>query len=153
MGAMGDYDRAAGDSECIHHPHAACAGRPWQPSDSASAGPGGAWQAGRPSREDGPTTRPCRSRFNVELLSLRGRGPVRLSALIRCQRRPAGASGSSGTGQALGLSQKESATRLGVDPGTLSRWERGATRPSGILLARVSRLLEGGEESAARRTG
>ena len=30
----------------------------------------------------------------------------------------------------LGLSQKESAERLGVDPGTLAKWERGERGPA-----------------------
>ncbi len=34
--------------------------------------------------------------------------------------------------KALGLSQKEMARRLGVNPGTLSRWERGERKPSGV---------------------
>ena len=37
----------------------------------------------------------------------------------------------------LGLSQQESARRIGVDPGTLARWERGEREPTGVLLRRV----------------
>lgn len=32
----------------------------------------------------------------------------------------------------LGLSQKESARRLHVDPSTLAKWERGEREPTGI---------------------
>ena len=41
----------------------------------------------------------------------------------------------------LGLSQSESARRLGVDPGTLARWERDERKPIGAFAARVERLL------------
>jgi transcriptional regulator with XRE-family HTH domain len=34
----------------------------------------------------------------------------------------------------LGLSQKEVARRLGIDPGTLSKWEKGNSLPSKELL-------------------
>jgi len=37
----------------------------------------------------------------------------------------------------LGLSQKQLARRLGVDPSTLSRWERNEGRPSKKLLERL----------------
>ena len=53
----------------------------------------------------------------------------------------------------LGLSQKESAERLGVDPGTLARWERGEREPQGGFLKLVERLFEDGEISGARRAG
>jgi len=36
----------------------------------------------------------------------------------------------------LGTSQKESAQRLGVDPGTLARWERGEREPKGEFAKR-----------------
>jgi len=45
----------------------------------------------------------------------------------------------------LGLSQKESAKRLGVDPGTLARWERGEREPTGKFAARVSHFLSAKE--------
>jgi site-specific DNA recombinase len=48
----------------------------------------------------------------------------------------------------LGLSQKQSAERLGVDPGTLARWERGERTPAGELLNRVVRFL--GAEQVGR---
>ena len=44
---------------------------------------------------------------------------------------------------ALGLSQKEAADRMGVDPCTLARWERGEREPSGAFAARASRFLDG----------
>jgi transcriptional regulator with XRE-family HTH domain len=37
----------------------------------------------------------------------------------------------------LGISQKEAALDLGVDPSTLAKWERGESEPKGILLGRV----------------
>ena len=42
----------------------------------------------------------------------------------------------------LGLSQKEAAQCLRVDPGTLARWERGARQPAGVCLDRVMRFLD-----------
>ena len=53
----------------------------------------------------------------------------------------------------LGLSQKESAERLDVDPSTLAKWERAERKPTGVFLARVNRFLQGGETSDARRVG
>jgi len=41
----------------------------------------------------------------------------------------------------LGLSQMESAVRLGVDTGTLGRWERGERKPAGRLAARAARFI------------
>jgi transcriptional regulator with XRE-family HTH domain len=41
----------------------------------------------------------------------------------------------------LGMTQGEAAKRLGVDSGTLARWERGERRPGGALLGRVERFL------------
>lgn len=43
--------------------------------------------------------------------------------------------------RAHGLSQTRLAKRLGIDPGTLGRWERGTSHPSARWLTRVSRLL------------
>jgi transcriptional regulator with XRE-family HTH domain len=43
----------------------------------------------------------------------------------------------------LGISQKESAARIGVDQGTLARWERGEREPTGRLLVRASQFLGG----------
>ncbi len=42
----------------------------------------------------------------------------------------------------LGLSQERAAARLGVDSGTLARWERGERRPVGRFLEMVERFLE-----------
>ena len=50
----------------------------------------------------------------------------------------------------LGLSQKETAERLGVDPGTLARWERGERAPEGVLADRAERFLGGGSPAATR---
>ena len=47
----------------------------------------------------------------------------------------------------LGLSQKESAERLGVDPTTLARWERGEREPKGEFAKRAERFLVGEEVS------
>jgi transcriptional regulator with XRE-family HTH domain len=44
----------------------------------------------------------------------------------------------------LGLSQKEVAKHLSVDPSTLARWERGEREPTGALLERVRHFLRGG---------
>jgi transcriptional regulator with XRE-family HTH domain len=53
----------------------------------------------------------------------------------------------------LGLSQKESAEHLGVDPSTLAKWERGEREPTGRFLSYVERFLRGGEAEGARRAG
>lgn len=42
----------------------------------------------------------------------------------------------------LGLSQKEAASRLGVDQGTLVKWERGEREPKGRFLDGVRRFLD-----------
>jgi transcriptional regulator with XRE-family HTH domain len=41
----------------------------------------------------------------------------------------------------LGLTQKTFARKLGVDPSTLARWERGEREPAGALEVRAERLL------------
>jgi site-specific DNA recombinase len=46
---------------------------------------------------------------------------------------------------ALGQSQKAAARRLGVDPGTLARWERGEREPTGEFAARASRFVTASE--------
>jgi DNA-binding XRE family transcriptional regulator len=43
--------------------------------------------------------------------------------------------------ESLGLTQKESAKRIGVDPSTLARWERGEREPAGEVAAGVMRFL------------
>ena len=53
----------------------------------------------------------------------------------------------------MGLSQKESAERLGVDPSTLAKWEQGKREPQGVFLGRVKRFLQDTESSGARRAG
>jgi transcriptional regulator with XRE-family HTH domain len=45
----------------------------------------------------------------------------------------------------LGLSQKQSAERLGVDPSTLARWERGEREPTGAFAERVQRYVKAPE--------
>jgi transcriptional regulator with XRE-family HTH domain len=42
---------------------------------------------------------------------------------------------------ALGLSQKESAKRIGIDQSTLARWERDERQPEGNFAARAQRFL------------
>jgi transcriptional regulator with XRE-family HTH domain len=49
---------------------------------------------------------------------------------------------------ALGLSQKESAKRMGVDQSTLARWERGERDPAGAFLARVTRFVNQAETTS-----
>ena len=44
----------------------------------------------------------------------------------------------------LGLSQEAMARRLGVDPGTLGRWESGVREPKGRFLTRLVRFLGSG---------
>jgi len=55
----------------------------------------------------------------------------------------------------LGLSQKESAGRIGVDASTLAKWERGEREPAGVFLGRVKRFLDDDAErlSISRRAG
>jgi transcriptional regulator with XRE-family HTH domain len=53
----------------------------------------------------------------------------------------------------LGMTQKDAAARLGVDQGTLAKWERGEREPQGAFLERVRRFLRDGEASGARRVG
>jgi transcriptional regulator with XRE-family HTH domain len=54
----------------------------------------------------------------------------------------------------LGMTQGEAAKHLGVDSGTLARWERGEREPAGVLLGRAERFLAEAEAgSEARRVG
>ena len=46
---------------------------------------------------------------------------------------------------AMGLTQKHAARRIGVDPCTLARWERGEREPSGAYAARALRFLNAAE--------
>jgi transcriptional regulator with XRE-family HTH domain len=50
----------------------------------------------------------------------------------------------------LGLSQKAVAGRLGVDPSTLAKWERGEGEPAGKLVARAERFLAQPAATVAR---
>jgi transcriptional regulator with XRE-family HTH domain len=52
----------------------------------------------------------------------------------------------------LGLTQKESAHRMGVDPSTLAKWERGERVPAGEYAARAERLLGTVEAACAPTT-
>ena len=42
-----------------------------------------------------------------------------------------------------GMTQKELAQRIGVDPGTLAKWEAGRRKPTKVMLDRVMAYLEG----------
>ena len=53
----------------------------------------------------------------------------------------------------LGMTQKEAACQLGVDQGTLAKWEQGEREPQGAFLDRVKRFLQDGNASGARRVG
>jgi transcriptional regulator with XRE-family HTH domain len=44
---------------------------------------------------------------------------------------------------ALGMSQKDAARTLGVDPSTLARWERGERDPAGAFADAVNRFIAG----------
>jgi transcriptional regulator with XRE-family HTH domain len=46
---------------------------------------------------------------------------------------------------ALGLTQREAAQHIGVDPSTLARWERGEREPTGAFAARAERFLSRAE--------
>ena len=41
----------------------------------------------------------------------------------------------------MGITQGESAHRIGVDQGTLARWERGEREPTGQFEVRAERFL------------
>jgi transcriptional regulator with XRE-family HTH domain len=47
------------------------------------------------------------------------------------------------------------AERIGVDPSTLAKWERGEREPAGVFLGRVKRFLDDDAErrSNSRRAG
>jgi len=47
----------------------------------------------------------------------------------------------------MGLTQEESAKRIGVDQGTLARWERGEREPTGAFAARAEKLLSTAEQA------
>jgi transcriptional regulator with XRE-family HTH domain len=50
----------------------------------------------------------------------------------------------------LGLSQNEAAEHMGVDPGTLARWERGEREPTGLFAVRALRFVTPVETTSAR---
>ncbi len=50
----------------------------------------------------------------------------------------------------LGLSQEQAAKRIGVDPGTLAKWERGEREPQGVFATRVERFMTSRLPAAAR---
>jgi transcriptional regulator with XRE-family HTH domain len=54
-----------------------------------------------------------------------------------------------------GLTQKEAADEIGVDQGTLAKWQQGKREPTGDFLKRVTRFLDcaKGKESQSRRAG
>jgi transcriptional regulator with XRE-family HTH domain len=54
---------------------------------------------------------------------------------------------------ALGMTQKNSAKRIGVDQGTLAKWERGEREPAGRFLGLVKKFLQEGDVSGKRRAG
>lgn len=45
----------------------------------------------------------------------------------------------------LGLSREGAALEIGVDPGTLAKWERGVKEPTGDFLHRAECFLDGNE--------
>jgi predicted transcriptional regulator len=53
----------------------------------------------------------------------------------------------------LGLSQKESGGRIGVDTGTLAKWEQGKREPTGVYVERVILDAEKERRSNSRRAG
>ena len=55
----------------------------------------------------------------------------------------------------LGLSREGAALEIGVDPGTLARWEQGKKEPGGESARRVEQFIDGGVENrpASRRAG
>ena len=115
--------------------------------------------------EDAPARRRGTTRRVTRRASSTGRriGPIRKSgtcqpsssssATIRCPRRTAWGAQLVRQRTTLGLSQEESAKRLGVDPSTLARWERGEREPAGAFLQRVKSFLQEGKVSDARRAG
>lgn len=52
----------------------------------------------------------------------------------------------------LGISQREFARRIGVDPGTLARWERGERAPAGVFAARALSLIRAFEQDVSPPT-
>ena len=53
---------------------------------------------------------------------------------------------------AMGITQGESARRIGVDQSTLAKWERGEREPNGEFALRAKRFLAAGEVASVART-
>lgn len=53
----------------------------------------------------------------------------------------------------LGISQKEAARRMGVDPSTLAQWERGEKAPIDRELETVASFLGDDAKLRTRRAG
>jgi DNA-binding transcriptional regulator YiaG len=53
----------------------------------------------------------------------------------------------------LGMTQKEAAAQLGVDQGTLARWERRERQPAGGFVDRVQRFLRNETPQSGRKVG
>jgi transcriptional regulator with XRE-family HTH domain len=53
---------------------------------------------------------------------------------------------------AMGITQGEAARRIGVDQGTLARWERGVREPTGEFAVRAKRFLATAEATKAAKT-
>jgi transcriptional regulator with XRE-family HTH domain len=53
---------------------------------------------------------------------------------------------------AMGITQGESARRIGVDQGTLARWERGEREPTGQFAVRAQRFLASAESACRALT-
>lgn len=64
----------------------------------------------------------------------------RIQALAQSLDRPPSPGFLTSMREALGLTQKEFGEQLGVDKMTVSRWERGALRPSDESLATIEKL-------------
>ena len=80
-------------------------------------------------------------------------GIIDFLGTIRCRRRTRWPSSWSDDQLGLGLSQKESARELAVDPSIVAKWERGEREPAGAFLTRVKRFLQDGSALGARRAG
>jgi DNA-binding XRE family transcriptional regulator len=52
----------------------------------------------------------------------------------------------------LGLTQKSAAREIGVDQGTLARWERGEREPTGTFAKCAERFLGTGDATSVART-
>lgn len=48
----------------------------------------------------------------------------------------------------MGITQGEAARRIGVDQGTLARWERGEREPTGRVAVRAAAFLAGAESAS-----